>query len=96
MPWIRSQDSQVLVELKAISFQKEDSSHRKNIVHGWVDGELYFVLGEYQTPERALQVIDEIQNILTNASSYETHQTSSASGWLTTEHNEVVYQMPKE
>ena len=62
--WIRSQDKEVLLKIENISTDNEN----------WVLGNLisddnkcicdYWKLGHYATKERALEVLDEIQNIL--------------------------------
>lgn len=60
--WIRSQDKESLLKIENISIDNEN----------WVLGNLisddnkcicdYWKLGHYETKERALEVLDEIQN----------------------------------
>ena len=66
--WIRSQDKEVLLNIKGIQYQNcklvENETVESNILIGlynYYDNE---ILGEYETKERALEVLDEIQNIL--------------------------------
>lgn len=66
--WIRSQDKEVLLNIKGIQYQNyklvENETVEANILIGlynYYDNE---ILGEYETKERALEVLDEIQNIL--------------------------------
>ena len=64
--WIRSQDKEVLLNIKGIQYQNyklvENETVEANILIGlynYYDNE---ILGEYETKERALQVLGEIQN----------------------------------
>ena len=73
--WIRSQDRTFLRKVNTIG-----------IVEGrdfWsIDENLTVSFGKYETKERALEVLDEIQDLLQNA------YVGSA--------NRIVYQMPTE
>ena len=59
--WIRSQDKELLVNAKAFELQ-----HYKNspcqIFAVWNNNFMH--IGTYRTKERAIEVLDEIQNIL--------------------------------
>lgn len=66
--WIRSQNKEVLLNIKGIQYQNyklvENETIEANILIGlynYYDNE---ILGEYETKERALEVLTEIQNIL--------------------------------
>lgn len=66
--WIRSQDKEVLLNIKGIQYQNyklvENETVEANILIGlynYYDNE---ILGEYETKERALEVLDEIQRII--------------------------------
>lgn len=65
--WIRSQDKMNLVKIRQISL---DYSNTKQIIANYIpeiyenSGEYYELLGTYKTKERAIEVLDEIQNIL--------------------------------
>ena len=73
--WIRSQDKTFLRKLNTIG-----------IVEGrdfWsIDENLTISFGKYKTKERALEVLDEIQDLLQNA--------------YVGDSNRIVYQMPKD
>ena len=62
--WIRSQDRESLKKINTGFYLKRDLSE-------YAKGEVIFVvsggdkLGEYETKERALEVLDEIQKLLT-------------------------------
>lgn len=90
--WIRSQDKEVLLNIKGIQYQNyklvENETVEANILIGlynYYDNE---ILGEYETKERALEVLDEIQNML-------------YAGLKATNNNQlagttsIVYQMPE-
>lgn len=65
--WIRSQDKMNLVKIRQISLNYQNN---KQIIANYTpelyenSGEYYELLGTYKTKERALEVLDEIQNIL--------------------------------
>ena len=65
--WIRSQDKMNFVKVRQISVNYQDN---KQIIANYMpelyenSGEYYELLGTYKTKERALEVLDEIQNIL--------------------------------
>ena len=68
--WIRSQDKINLVKVRKISVNYQDN---KQIIANYMpelyenSGEYYEILGTYKTKERALEVLDEIQDLLQNA-----------------------------
>ena len=91
--WIRSQDKEVLLNIKGIQYQNyklvENETVEANILIGlynYYDNE---ILGEYETKERALEVLTEIQNML-------------YAGLKATNNNQlagttsIVYQMPEK
>lgn len=69
--WIREQDGEDLVLCKAIILNYE--CRRKN--DGVTDGGMRYHLGTYQAEDRAKQVIDTIQQIVTSRD-VETHLCS--------------------
>lgn len=81
--WIRSQDKENLIQPTRLFIAFD-----KNIAT-W-DGNIMIDLGNYETKERALEVLDEIQKTI------ETHIL----GQVTTEwdawYKSTVYEMPKE
>lgn len=64
--WIRSQNKEVLLNLKAIQYQNyklvEDETVEANILIGFYNYYDNEILAEYETKERALEILDEIQN----------------------------------
>ena len=83
--WIRSQDRMNLVKVRQVSLNYQNN---KEIIANYIpdlyenSGEYYEFLGTYETKERAIEVLDEIQDLLQNA------YTGNA--------NRIVYQMPKD
>ncbi len=58
--WIRSQDKEKLLKVNDIAIEM-------NMIYGYFDKNTeYELLGTYKSKERALEVLDEIQNILKN------------------------------
>jgi len=62
--WVRSQNREGLFNVKAVTYQEEDLFGNKNKIIGWVASECFFVIGKYATKERALQVMDDIQQFV--------------------------------
>ncbi|MDY2804534.1 MAG: hypothetical protein SOT91_04135 [Bacilli bacterium] len=63
--WIRSQDKKNLVKIRQISLNYQNN---KQIIANYTpelyenSGGYYELLGTYKTKERALEILDEIQN----------------------------------
>ena len=83
--WIRSQDKINLVKIRQISL---NYSNKKQIIANYTpesyenSGVYYELLGIYETKGRAIEVLDEIHDLLQNA-----YVGSS---------NRIVYQMPEK
>lgn len=65
--WIRSQDKKNLVKIRQISINYQNN---KQIIANYMpelyenSGEYYELLGTYKTKERAIEILDEIQDEL--------------------------------
>lgn len=65
--WIRNQDKMNLVKIRQISLNYQNN---KQIIANYIpelyenSGEYYELLGKYETKERAIEVLDEIQAYL--------------------------------
>lgn len=85
--WIRSQDKEELVNVQRLSVIDK----RVVAVNSEKDGD-YTYLGKYESKERTLKVLDNIQQQIISATSsdniYDDGQTIN--------HYEVVFEMPKE
>ena len=67
--WIRSQDKMNLVKVNQININYKNTCQIiANYIPDFIgtEGEYYETLGTYRTKERALEILDEIQNILKN------------------------------
>ena len=73
--WVRSQCGELLEKAEMVKVGTTDSGKTYSII---VNND--YVYADYKTKERALEVLDEIQNILIDYSKM----------------TRVVYQMPKE
>lgn len=58
--WVRSQDKRILIKVDNVFLNANYDNKRISTY----DGDSNTTLGEYKTKERALEVLDEIQNIL--------------------------------
>ena len=65
--WVRSQDKTNLVKIRQISLNYQNN---KQIIANYIpdfypnSGEYYELLGTYKTKERAIEVLDEIQEYM--------------------------------
>lgn len=75
--WIRSQDKRILQKIDNIYL---DANYGNKRICNYVD-DYKTELGTYKTKERAIEVLDEIQDLLQNA------YVGNA--------NRIVYKMPK-
>ena len=60
--WLRSQNKEMLINANNIRIISDSRSY--DIICDFYDGEYYY-LGEYSTKEKALKVMDMIQNAIT-------------------------------
>lgn len=97
--WIRSQDKRNLKKINTEIYIKEGLSN-------YAEGDVYFIvssgteLGEYKTKDRALEVLDEIQeklSVYSNARVIGEHQELLLKLMaLMISEQIIVYEMPKE
>ena len=62
--WVRSQDRECLLKIDIVMLEEIEENKEYWIYAGHEKYEPYRVFGVYHTKERALEVLDEIQNIL--------------------------------
>lgn len=88
--WVRSQDKERIMKVKEVYLVKSNNQFRL------YSDELF--LGEYNSQERALEVLDEIQkNIIdSNVTNYEYFYTENQRLLEYTYKLKTVYEMPKE
>lgn len=76
--WIRSQDRKYLIPDPLLGYNEKNGQHS---ILAYIRDE-YRVIGTYKSEKRALEVLDEIQDLLQNA--------------YVGNSNRLVYQIPKE
>ena len=84
--WVRSQDKKCLIKTNLIEY--ETGAMLKGATD--IDGN-YHILGKYKTKERALEVLDEIQELFEP-----TTITLDGKYMETRQLDAFVYEMPKE
>lgn len=84
--WIRIQNKEVLVYANNFYIMKTRGEEKYEI--SYFDGDSFVKLGFYKSKERAVEVLDEIQEKIINFEFGEANECLIS--------NEVVYQMPKE
>lgn len=113
--WIRSQDKMNLVKVNQININYQNNNQIiANYIPDFVgtQGEYYDLLGEYKTKERALEILNEIQNILMPKMIYKTFDVElkdlefrqntmikvgkEIGDFVLSQSNIFVYEMPKE
>jgi hypothetical protein len=80
--WVRSQDRECLLKIDIVMLEEIEENKEYWIYAGHEKYEPYRVFGVYHKKERALEVLDEIQDLLQNA--------------YVGNVNRIVYQMPKK
>lgn len=95
---MRSQDKEKLLKISGIQYQNcklvENETVEANILIGFYSSYENEILGEYKTKERALEVIDEIQNIFSLTIKDSSYQEADL--LLKAKMLDIVYQMPEE
>lgn len=92
--WIRSQDKTRLVRITQVKFvdKESDSDDFENVIRGYgIDG-YNFRIGIYKSKEKAIEVLDEIQEAQLGNYHYRCHSNVKVSN----NENTIVYEMPKE
>ena len=68
--WVRSQDKEKLLKINGIQYQNcklvENETVEANILIGFYSSYENEILGEYNTKERAIEILNEIQNKMLN------------------------------
>ena len=92
--WVRSQDKMNLVKIRQISL---DYQNNKQIIANYVpdffenSGAYYELLGTYKTKERAIEILDEIQEAKLGNFHYRCPSNVKISG----KEDTIIYQMPE-
>ena len=97
--WIRSQDKMNLVQIKQININYQNN---KQVIANYIPemyenaGEYYELLGTYKTKGRALEVLDEIQDLFITKEALTTEFTKDGLTIMNKQPSSVVYEMPEE
>ena len=89
--WIRSQNKELLVKVNELWV--EDGEKFGNIKEGFDIANETHRFGRYKTKERALEILDEIQEVLMSPN---IHIEEDATYYMPDDGSMKVYQMPKE
>lgn len=100
--WVRSQDKLMLLKVDAFTIHEEPNNKK-----GFAICDGYTAIGWYKSKERALEVLDEIQNLLQPKIKYIQeepiesivdfgYQIKQNVDMKIQEINRIVYKMPKE
>ena len=85
--WIRTQDRKKLVLINTLSIAENTS---RSILGFGIDGHVKVELGDYDTEERALEVLDEIQELLEPVHIADISKKEGIIG------ANILYEMPEE
>jgi len=97
--WIRSQDRDRFVKNYAYIYLfnpcMEDEEYTIRHIYAYINESNQVFLGEYKTQERALEVLDEIQNHIVNIGKtyIKTNENGIPDGLF---HYDSLYEMPEE
>lgn len=106
--WIRSQDKTILIKVNRICFERNIDD--EPTIYGYENYDNYERLGIYKTKERALEVLNEIQEVLmpkikvlqsvnaeNNIDGLVSRPTIQECGKVELlQYSDYVYEMPKE
>ena len=101
--WIRSQDKEILAKANILSLAFNNKDETCEIINSFEDHQCW-ELGTYKSKERALEVLDEIQNILNLKDMYKYDRELVLKSWENMDAEQVktarqqmsLYEMPKE
>lgn len=85
--WIRTQDRKKLVLINTLAIAENTS---RSILGFVIDGHVKVELGDYDTEERALEVLDEIQELLEPVHIADISKKEGIIG------ANILYEMPQE
>ena len=93
--WVRSQNKEAIIKVNMGLMYWEDVNKRNCIVNK-DNAKGLSILGAYKTKERALEVLDEIQNRLINIQVFMKDEKVLKNNNPMYLYMECVYQMPEE
>lgn len=90
--WIRSQDRTFFTKVSNVVINEGDDRCCIYTYEVKCNCDITYTLGEYKTPERTMEVLDEIESIL----SYKMAKGFTGHGLISVENNIAIYEMPEE
>ena len=87
--WVRSQSKRTLIKAEKIFTEGEE-------VYATTNSEFNERIGIYKTKERALEVLDEIQDLFISRETFKTEFTKDGLTLMNKQPSSVVYKMPQE
>ena len=90
--WIRSQDRKYLISDSQLGYHEKNGQHS---ILAYIRDE-YRVIGTYKTEKRALEVLDEIQDLFITKEALTTEFTKDGLTIMNKQPSSVVYEMPEE
>lgn len=101
--WVRTQDKEFLMKVDNINLGLDVDTNEPTRIFTFVDGTVTsFTLGTYNSKERALKVLDEMQSYLENNYLSISDMPQHNNSWVDycpryiTRTTKTVYQMPEE
>lgn len=89
--WIRSKNKEFLMKVDNINLGIDVDTNEPNRLFTFVGGAITsFTLGTYKTKERALEILDEIQELLEPVNVVEVSKKEAVIG------ANILYEMPEE
>lgn len=91
MIWVRSQNKEVLVEVENLAIFSKEGSYE---IHSYTE-----CLGKYSTKEKALKVLDMIQERIQKGSKYKrrvVYYAQEYQGRNDYDYGEIVFPMPQD
>lgn len=89
--WIRSQNKELLMQVKYLHINAYAEKDKDVRIYSYGNDDFSYLLGTYKTKERALEVLDEIQDIIISTSIIPLENNDAI-----TCGSAKVYEMPEE
>ncbi len=94
--WIRSQDKEALAKISNVQYSFINNTHYIGTYYDNLE-----ILGTYKTKERALEVLDEIQNAILGIITLEEIEKQEVKNYtgiatISQKSENIVYEMPKD
>lgn len=88
--WIRSQNKELLMQVKYLHINAYAEKDKDVRIYSYGNDDFSYLLGTYKTKERALEILDEIQELLESVHITDISKKEGIVG------ANIFYEMPKE